>query len=47
MVFYAAGVCDGLSGLGPEPDGRVRFSSFRFRFCASNCLFFFFTEGFS
>jgi hypothetical protein len=45
--FYAAGDCDGLPGLGPEPGGRDRLRSFRFRFCASSCFFFFFTEGFS
>lgn len=36
-----------LPGLGPEKDCRERFRSFRFRFCASNCFLFFFTEGFS
>jgi hypothetical protein len=45
--FDAADDCDGLPGLGPEPDGRDRFRSFRFRFCASSCFLFFFTEGFS
>jgi hypothetical protein len=39
--------CDGLPGLGPEPDGRARLRSFRLRFSASICLFFFLTEGFS
>jgi hypothetical protein len=54
----AAGYCDGLAGRGPVPDGLgpelepdglefERFRSFRLRFCASSCLFFFFTEGFS
>lgn len=40
---------DGLPGpvLGPEPDGRARLRSFRLRFSASICLFFFFTDGFS
>ena len=42
----AAGECDGLPGLGPDPDGRERLRSFRLRFSASICLFFFFTEGF-
>jgi hypothetical protein len=50
-LFDEAGDCDGLPGLGPElePDGLEfeRFRSFRLRFCASSCLFFFFTEGFS
>jgi hypothetical protein len=45
--FYAAGVCDGLAGLGPEPDDRARLRTFRLRFSASSRLFFFFTEGFS
>jgi hypothetical protein len=43
----AAGDCDGLPGLGPELDDRDRLRSFRLRFSASSCLFFFFTEGFS
>jgi len=34
-------------GLGAEPEGRERLRSFRLRFCASSCFFFFFTEGFS
>ena len=33
--------------LGAEPDGRERLRSLRFRFCASSCFLFFFTEGFS
>jgi len=45
--FYAAGDCDGLPGLGAEPDDCERLRSFLFRFCASSCFFFFFTEGFS
>jgi hypothetical protein len=45
--FYAAGDRDGPPGLGPEPDGRDRLRSFRLRFSASSCFFFFFTEGFS
>jgi hypothetical protein len=53
-LLDAPGDCDGLPGLGPElepdglePDVRERLRSFRFRFSASICLFFFFTEGFS
>lgn len=46
-LFDAAGDCDGLPGRGPDPDGRERLRSFRFRFCASSCFLFFFTEGFS
>jgi len=36
-----------LPGLGIALDGRERLRSFRFRFCASSCFFFFFTEGLS
>jgi hypothetical protein len=39
--------CDGLAGLGPEPEDRERLRSFRLRFSASSCFIFFFTEGFS
>ena len=46
-LFDAAGDCDGLPDLGPEPPVRARLRSFRLRFSASSCLFFFFTEGFS
>ncbi len=50
--FYAAGDGDGPDGLdpdglGPVPEERARFRTFRLRFSASSRLFFFFTEGFS